>query len=226
MFKKSYLISIGLLFFLSLSGCVSFTDFGSEEFKQENKAVVFLSFQEDQTDLFFKLTNAKTGRTYKAPSYECRGFSNVPRGTKYTILNPGIYSIHEVNLLTRYHGDYHTNRMLLPPGVDNNYVKYGAFKVEAGDVLYFDSITYHDGSAFTYENELEDVKEFLEEEEELAHLIPQIKQGKFYKRGSLLYKDDKGQYVLVESELVEQYRKLMKQKQDKESQDLIKQLKK
>ena len=215
---------------LTLNSCMSFqneTDYDAEEFTKGKKGLVFLSFQEWGKDLYMTLRKAGTEKYYSINGSNDGFFTTTPNYGKFFMLDPGLYYIDSVQLNTTSSGNFTTYRKLLSPGTQDNIVKYGAFRVYANKVHYFDTISYLDGRPFSYKNNLAESKKALQEgeadgEESYKNLLKNIKRSKFYKRGSLLYKNKENRYALIDSETVDQFRKKRRLAQKRENNALLK----
>lgn len=208
-----------------LSGCTTSLPYKykAEEFSKREKGVVVFNISQSDTGLLRKsninlsyhLKRLGEDGVYRVDVknglfpgiYNTHSYSD-----SILMLEPGIYYIDHVTLC----GDGNTEYWLPSPGIEriaseqfeDAYVfKYGAFKVNAGDVVYPGHLYISGRGTYSYKNvnELEKAKTDLTNGNHVI-LAQQLKPTDFYKNGSL-YLNESGKYSLISTEQIEQARK-------------------
>jgi hypothetical protein len=197
--KLITIVAIMILF----SGCSSFNvgeSFTSEIWNQSNKykGVVFISLKEkdlsgQEQRLNFSIINVGSHQNYSV------GYSTVDM----LFVQPGIYYIDHVRLVTHKSNNVSTIRELPQGGIDSNgIIKYGAFEVVAGQVYIIGDMIYSEKSEdFVQKINRTSFEPHLQDKE-YQILLNSMKPGKFYKAGSIIYRDRNGNYKISDKKVI------------------------
>lgn len=121
---------------------------------------------------------------------------------KHIVLEPGLYYIDKITLLT----EGNLNRWYSSPGIAENLIIYGAFRVKAGEVISLGKLDVTGGKFKHYDN-FNALKEQLKGSD-ISELTDSLKIKNFYNRGSLLIKNEQNKIIrIISSETVEKQRK-------------------
>lgn len=188
--------------------------FSVESFETKKKGIVFLALTEGTSSFFF-------GKKENSLPFHVRKFGD-PEGLPYEIsagfnswvgghsevnyisgnmlyLDPGLYYIDYVNLMSESSGYYIYHRWYPSPGITkDHYIRYGAFFVEAGKVVSLGRFTL---PKFHRKDDLDALKEQLRKSK-YAFLADLVTKGTFYARGSLVTEDKKGHIKVVDAKIV------------------------
>jgi hypothetical protein len=206
-----YIRSTLFLFLLfSISACgVNHLVYNKERFNPEEKAVVFFYVTEQNVPLHFNIKKFGSKGNISIFNQELdtyQIFTKKPKERdlvkKHIVLEPGLYYIDKITLLT----EGNLNRWYPSPGLTENLIVYGAFRVKEGEVLSLGRLDVT-GSEFKHYDNFNALKEQLKGSD-ISELSDRLKTKGFYNRGSLLIKSDKSKVIrIVSSETVEHQRK-------------------
>jgi hypothetical protein len=206
--KKFIVIAMLLL----CSGCASFqgSKFTPEKFAEGQKGVVFISLIENEISLYFEIKNAKTGNKYSIASNQ-GFFHGTGGGPLYTsknmlFLDPGIYYIDCVELLTTVNNIGIIDRSLPSPGLEESgIVKYGAFEVKPAQVSYIGNLIYSPrGFAEVLDYEL--LRKQLSTNLKYQILLDKVQPVTFYGAGSIIYHNENGNTEIIDQNKAQELR--------------------
>lgn len=202
-----FLSVLFLLFSLSACNGGKYLKYNKEEFDKNEKGIVFFYASEQNIPLLFKLNKLGGDSSLQISNIELDSYhffsKPKPRDLvkKHVVLEPGRYYIDYISLLKQ--GDL--IRWYPSPGIKENVIIYGAFEVKAGEVLSLGQVDINSG-VFKHYNNIKTLKDQLSDSD-MSELVPRVKQGIFYNRGSLLIKDKNNNTQIISSEIVEIQRK-------------------
>jgi hypothetical protein len=182
------------------SGCASFnvgTEFSSEALSNSNNGVAFISLKEkcaeDNLRLQFRIRNVGSHQIYDV------GYSMVDM----LFIEPGIYYIDYIKLITYASNNVETIRDLPGGGLDSNgVVKYGAFEVVANQVYFIGDIIYSEESQEFVQKLDRTLIDIQLKDKEYKVLLENMKPGKFYKAGSIIYRDKNDNYKISDKKAI------------------------
>lgn len=198
-----------LLLCIGLGGCAptvlcqKMEPFSVESFETKKKGVVFLALTEETSAFLMgkKLISIpfhvrKFGDVQDLPYVISAAFDPIWSGyseVNYVsgnmlYLDPGLYYIDYVKLPVKSYGYYKKHRWYPSPGITKkNFIRYGAFFVEAGKVLSLGQISV---PGFHHKDDIDTVKSQLSKSK-YAYLAPLVSKGTLYKCGSLVSQNRK-----------------------------------
>jgi hypothetical protein len=190
-----------IIIMISFTGCTTFNvglDFTPEAWSVSSYGIVFISLKEKDPSgqdfrLMFDIRNVGSNNRYTV------GYSEVDM----LFIEPGLYYIDNVKLITHRSNNVEVRRDLPSPGLDvDGVVQYGAFEVIAKQVYFVGDITYSEKSnEFVQTRNYDSLKSQLQGKEYQV-LFDNMKPGKFYKPGSLIYRDNNGHYKISDKKTV------------------------
>ena len=203
------------------SGCQSINTkevYSPEKLSQLNKGVAFFAITENGSSLFFRMKKLESEKslaskqvrsdsTYFVESNEGFIFDGAPLYTtkNMLVLDPGIYYIDYIRLKTdsSFLSSTRTSRWLDSPGISNGIIRYGAFEVLASQIHFIGNLVYSEKSnSFNLNVDRQMIDKQLNDTK-YKSLLDNIKIGKFYRSGSVVYKDETGNYQILSKEKVD-----------------------
>jgi hypothetical protein len=210
------------IFLVFCSGCRSYNvgeGYSPEKFNQLNKGIAFFAITEGICSLSFEIKKlesekvitsrqVKSNTIYSVDSNE--GFM-IDGGPSYTtknmlFLDPGLYYIDYISLRTSrsFLTSTTTSRWFPSPGIDDGVIKYGAFEILPNQVHFIGNLVYSEKSnSFRLDIDRRIIDKQLNNSK-YNHLFDSMKIGKFYKSGSIVYKDKNGDYKVFRKEELNQ----------------------
>jgi hypothetical protein len=211
-----------LLLLILCSGCQSFNvgePYSPEKIGKLNKGIAFLSVSEKGTSLFFQIKKLESpkivkDRPVRSDTTYSVDSSLMDRGPCYRtknmlFLDPGLYYIDVIMLKSQTKLDSKLKlntvyRWLRPPGIIDNTIKYGAFEILQNQVLYIGNLEYAEKiNKLVLNTDLKLIDKQLSSHDDYRMLLTNMKIGKFYKSGSTIYLDKKGDYKVLEKDEID-----------------------